>query len=73
MNAHRLLELQLEVADAVDGFEEGQAGGQVQEGFEETVPHGIEAHELWDEEGDGVVTRGRRGVVCGSETRETTT
>ena len=62
-HAERAFQLQLERTDAVDGFEIGETGGEVEERLEETVLHGEAESELRDQKHIAVVLGRGNGEI----------
>ena len=62
-HAERAFQLQLERADAMDGFEIGETGGEVEKRLEETVFHGEEECELGDQKHIAIVLGSGNGEV----------
>lgn len=62
-HAERAFQLQLERADAMDGFEIGETGGKVEKRLEETVLHGEEESELRNQKHIAIVLGRRNGEI----------
>lgn len=62
-HAERTFQLQLERADAMDGFEIGETRGEVEKRLEETVFHGEEESELGDQKHIAIVLGRRNGEI----------